>query len=161
MTNANVKATCKAAGMKLPCYRRGRDKWGWWAPGCIKFHHAEYITLNALSGELCGRTSGYGSRCQPLDETFVYAAGRDSAFGVEYMSDNAVLGLKGANYNNMYALCAAPTCAKSPCAHGTCTDDVGSYTCSCENGWTGQDCDQDIQDASSCSGRVLDIQDVV
>ncbi|XP_035692958.1 uncharacterized protein LOC118427329 [Branchiostoma floridae] len=106
MTNANVKATCKAAGMKLPCYRRGRDKWGWWAPGCIKFHHAEYITLNALSGELCGRTSGYGSRCQPLDETFVYAAGRDSAFGVEYMSDNAVLGLKGANYNNMYALCA-------------------------------------------------------
>ncbi|KAI8493289.1 hypothetical protein Bbelb_292930 [Branchiostoma belcheri] len=36
-------------------------------------------------------------------------------------------------------------CLSSPCAHGTCTDGVASYTCSCENGWTGYNCDQDQQ----------------
>ncbi|KAI8493284.1 hypothetical protein Bbelb_292880 [Branchiostoma belcheri] len=33
-------------------------------------------------------------------------------------------------------------CLSFPCAHGTCTDGVASYTCSCENGWTGTNCDQ-------------------
>ncbi|XP_019639842.1 PREDICTED: protein crumbs homolog 1-like [Branchiostoma belcheri] len=35
-------------------------------------------------------------------------------------------------------------CLSSPCVHGTCTDGAaaGSYTCSCENGWTGNNCDQ-------------------
>ncbi|XP_035693768.1 protein crumbs homolog 1-like [Branchiostoma floridae] len=126
--------------MKLPCFRRGKDHWGLWAPGCITFHHAEDVTLTALSGELCGCTYGYGSHCLPLDETFVYTAGRDGAYGVDV--DIHTNALQGENYNNMYALCAAPTCARSPCTHGTCTDDVGSYTCSCENGWTGRDCDQ-------------------
>ncbi|CAH1245795.1 NOTCH2 [Branchiostoma lanceolatum] len=33
------------------------------------------------------------------------------------------------------------TCARFPCVHGTCTDDVGGYNCSCENGWGGTNCD--------------------
>ncbi|XP_035693731.1 fibropellin-1-like [Branchiostoma floridae] len=40
-------------------------------------------------------------------------------------------------------------CASSPCTHGTCTDGVASYTCSCENGWTGLNCDQDIDECAS------------
>ncbi|XP_066266396.1 neurotrypsin-like [Branchiostoma lanceolatum] len=33
-------------------------------------------------------------------------------------------------------------CASSPCTHGTCVDLLGSYTCSCENGWEGNNCGQ-------------------
>ncbi|XP_066275061.1 fibropellin-3-like [Branchiostoma lanceolatum] len=40
-------------------------------------------------------------------------------------------------------------CAPSPCAHGTCTDDIASYTCRCENGWEGTNCDQDIDECAS------------
>ena len=37
-------------------------------------------------------------------------------------------------------------CSPDLCLHGTCTDGVASYTCSCENGWEGVDCNQ-----SECS----------
>ncbi|XP_066275063.1 lactadherin-like [Branchiostoma lanceolatum] len=33
-------------------------------------------------------------------------------------------------------------CASYPCVHGTCADGYLSYTCSCENGWEGTNCDQ-------------------
>ncbi|XP_078612876.1 uncharacterized protein LOC144882755 isoform X5 [Branchiostoma floridae x Branchiostoma japonicum] len=151
MTNDNVKATCEAAGMRYPGYRTGADgcREFYWASDCITFHHAECSMLDALSSELCGHTDGYGSQCQPLDDTFVYIPGwsNDGAFGVDY--DTHRYGLPGAQYNNLYALCAVVTCARSPCLHGTCTDDGGSYTCSCNNGWTGQDCDQADECASS------------
>ncbi|XP_078612873.1 uncharacterized protein LOC144882755 isoform X3 [Branchiostoma floridae x Branchiostoma japonicum] len=150
MTNDNVKATCEAAGMRYPGYRTGADgcREFYWASDCITFHHAECSMLDALSSELCGHTDGYGSQCQPLDDTFVYIPGwsNDGAFGVDY--DTHRYGLPGAQYNNLYALCAVVTCARSPCLHGTCTDDGGSYTCSCNNGWTGQDCDQ-VDDCAS------------
>lgn len=31
-------------------------------------------------------------------------------------------------------------CASSPCIHGTCIDHVNKYTCSCEPGYTGTNC---------------------
>ncbi|XP_035671992.1 fibropellin-1-like, partial [Branchiostoma floridae] len=40
-------------------------------------------------------------------------------------------------------------CASSPCVHGTCTNFVASYSCSCKNGWTGTDCDQHIDECAS------------
>ncbi|XP_078612837.1 uncharacterized protein LOC144882728 [Branchiostoma floridae x Branchiostoma japonicum] len=153
MTNANVKTTCEAAGMRYPCYRSGADGCtSGWASDCITFHYdASCYTLLALSSELCGHTGGYGEHCQPLDDTFVYIhnwLSDDSAFGVDY--DTHTSHLEGANYYNMYAVCAdIDDCASSPCVHGICTDGVGSYTCSCENGWTGQDCDQDIDECAS------------
>ncbi|XP_035672684.1 neurogenic locus notch homolog protein 1-like [Branchiostoma floridae] len=144
MTNANVKATCEAAGMRYPGYRTGEDGCTYlWASDCITFHHAECTTFGALSSELCGHTDGAGSQCQPLDDTFVYIPGWSlyGAYGVDY--DTQTAGLQGGNYNNMYALCAAPACV---CVHGTCTD--GS-TCTCEDGWTGHNCDQDIDECAS------------
>ena len=33
------------------------------------------------------------------------------------------------------------SCAVSPCVHGSCTDLVGGYNCTCTEGWTGSDCD--------------------
>ncbi|XP_078581446.1 uncharacterized protein LOC144864905 isoform X2 [Branchiostoma floridae x Branchiostoma japonicum] len=44
---------------------------------------------------------------------------------------------------------AAPTCEVSPCVYGTCTDDVMGYTCTCESGWEGFNCDQNIDDCAS------------
>ncbi len=32
-------------------------------------------------------------------------------------------------------------CAATPCQHGTCTDQVDAYTCSCDAGYEGTDCD--------------------
>ncbi len=32
-------------------------------------------------------------------------------------------------------------CAPAPCIHGNCTEYVGFYTCQCEAGYTGTDCE--------------------
>ena len=33
-------------------------------------------------------------------------------------------------------------CLTKPCQHdGTCTDGINSYTCSCQNGYTGVNCE--------------------
>ena len=31
-------------------------------------------------------------------------------------------------------------CASSPCLHGTCVDRINGYTCNCEPGYTGVNC---------------------
>ncbi|CAH1256470.1 NOTCH1 [Branchiostoma lanceolatum] len=184
MTNANVKATCEAAGMRYPCCQSGSDGCSapYWTSGCIAYDDAGVScgTYSVLSANLCGTTSGWGSRCQPLDDTFAYChnwLSDDSAYGVDYETHSN--GLQGANYNNMYALCAdTDDCPSSPCVHGTCTGGLANYTCICENGWTGHNCDQvsfseecyqfssaarTHQDATqACSatgGRLVDVRD--
>ncbi|KAI8493268.1 hypothetical protein Bbelb_292720 [Branchiostoma belcheri] len=151
MTNATVKATCEAAGMRYPCYYTGSglctDNW---ASDCITHRSIDSCaTYETLSSKLCGHTDA--KYCQPLDDTFVYYPGLrndDSAYGIDY--DTHSSGLVGEYYNDMYALCAVATsCTSSPCAHGTCTDGVASYTCSCENGWEGTNCDQDYNECLS------------
>ncbi|XP_078582473.1 uncharacterized protein LOC144865519 isoform X2 [Branchiostoma floridae x Branchiostoma japonicum] len=157
MTNYKVKATCEGAGMRYPCFRSGMDGCtSYWTSDCIRYDDSGVScdTFVVLSANLCGTTAGLGSYCQPLDDTFAYIPGwrsDDSALGVDYQTHTYAL--HGANYSNMYALCAdLDDCSSSPCAHGTCTDGVGSYTCSCENGWGGTNCDQYIDDcvASPC-----------
>ncbi|XP_078667238.1 uncharacterized protein LOC144909056 [Branchiostoma floridae x Branchiostoma belcheri] len=153
MTNMEVKVTCEAAGMRYPCHGPG-------GPGCTRYWTSDCITYDVdagvscythrvLSENLCGNTIPW--HCQPLDDTFVYIPGwrsDDSACGVDY--DTHTWCAPGADYNDMYALCAAPTCARSPCVHGTCTDgNNGGYTCACENGWEGISCDQNIDDCLS------------
>jgi hypothetical protein len=32
-------------------------------------------------------------------------------------------------------------CLSSPCVHGTCKDNLNGYTCTCNHGYTGTDCD--------------------
>ncbi|XP_019627812.1 PREDICTED: neurogenic locus notch homolog protein 1-like [Branchiostoma belcheri] len=153
MTNHNVKETCTAAGMDYPCYRSGTAGCTHnWTSGCITYvgtGSGPCYTPYVLSTKLCGTWNP--AQCQPLDDTFVYIPGwlsDDSAYGVDYDTHN--YGLHGASYNNMYVLCAdINECLSSPCAHGTCTDRVASYTCSCENGWTGNNCDQDIDECLS------------
>eukprot|EP00058_Branchiostoma_floridae_P005563 XP_002591051.1 hypothetical protein BRAFLDRAFT_119074 [Branchiostoma floridae] len=152
MTNANVKVTCEAAGMRYPCHWSGMAGCtSYWTSGCIAYDGTGVgcSTNQVLSSKLCGNTDF--RYCQPLDDTFVYIPGwrsDDSAYGVDY--ETHTHNLQGANFNNKYALCAdINECAASPCTHGTCTDVVGSYTCSCEIGWEGTNCDQDINDCAS------------
>lgn len=33
-------------------------------------------------------------------------------------------------------------CHGNPCHHGTCTDGIASYSCSCYAGYTGNNCDR-------------------
>ena len=35
-------------------------------------------------------------------------------------------------------------CLSLPCTHGTCHNSMGSYSCTCESGWTGFNCDTGI-----------------
>lgn len=44
--------------------------------------------------------------------------------------------------------CDADDCAANPCVHGACTDGANSYSCTCDAGWTGANCDQ--EDAVTC-----------
>ncbi|XP_078581452.1 laminin subunit gamma-3-like [Branchiostoma floridae x Branchiostoma japonicum] len=143
MTSANVKFTCEAAGMRYPCFASGRCTGGW-TPDCIKYDDS-FISCEThwvLSFHLCGHDNPY--RCEPLDDTFVYMDdwwSDGSACGMKYNTDKWWC-VTGADVNNLYALCAdLNECEPSPCVHGTCTDDIGGYTCTCENGWEGINCD--------------------
>eukprot|EP00058_Branchiostoma_floridae_P005498 XP_002590986.1 hypothetical protein BRAFLDRAFT_69463 [Branchiostoma floridae] len=145
MTNANVKATCEAAGMRYPCIRSGRAGCTYqWASGCITYDDAgvDCVTLAVLSANLCGDTNFL--YCQPLDETFVYISGwinDGSAWGVDY--ETHTNNLQGATYNNKYALCAEiDECSSAPCQNGaTCQDGVNSFICQCAPGYTGTLCE--------------------
>ncbi|XP_077993148.1 uncharacterized protein LOC144447116 [Glandiceps talaboti] len=40
-------------------------------------------------------------------------------------------------------------CDPDPCVNGTCVDGINSYTCDCDDGWTGTHCDIDIDECAS------------
>ena len=44
-------------------------------------------------------------------------------------------------YNGTYCNNNIDDCHGQPCYTGTCTDGVADYTCTCLDGWTGDDCD--------------------
>ncbi|HSS78396.1 MAG TPA: calcium-binding EGF-like domain-containing protein, partial [Thermoanaerobaculia bacterium] len=44
------------------------------------------------------------------------------------------------------------SCDPNPCVHGTCQPSGSSYTCTCQSGWTGTNCDQDINECVTVPG---------
>ncbi|XP_066275731.1 uncharacterized protein [Branchiostoma lanceolatum] len=108
MTNTNVKATCEAAGMRLPCFYTGHGRCTlWWTSDCIAFDHDELDcrTPLVLSTKMC--VTIFPHNCERLDDTFVYMPGwhgDDTAWGVDY--DTNSWALLGAHYSDKYALCA-------------------------------------------------------
>ncbi|XP_078576088.1 uncharacterized protein LOC144861870 [Branchiostoma floridae x Branchiostoma japonicum] len=165
MTNANVKATCEAAGMGYPCCGRGNDFGGsyYWAPGCIT-HSADEISnliLRILSAHLC--TTYTAQLCPALHDTFVYCPNwstDDSAIGVDVVTVSQEV--PGASLSDKFALCAKPSsCSSSPCVHGTCEDHETYYSCHdncdhqpyyvcrCEPGWFGDRCHIYIDECQS------------
>ena len=45
------------------------------------------------------------------------------------------------NLCNYFYLVDIDECSSNPCAHGQCGDYVNQYTCTCDVGWTGINCD--------------------
>ncbi|KAI8512856.1 calcium ion binding [Branchiostoma belcheri] len=155
MTSINIKVTCEAVGMGYPCHTSGKDRCTYsWTSGCITYDDGgvSCITHAVLSANLCGTTDGWGSYCQPLDDTFVYCpgcyGGDGSSVGVDFESHSL---LEGKNYNNMYAVCAErDECSSAPCQNNaTCQDQANGFTCQCVPGYTGTLCEIDIDECSS------------
>ena len=40
-------------------------------------------------------------------------------------------------------------CTSSPCVHGTCSDEVNEYSCTCDAGYKGDQCEEDINECST------------
>ncbi|XP_078612393.1 uncharacterized protein LOC144882463 [Branchiostoma floridae x Branchiostoma japonicum] len=40
-------------------------------------------------------------------------------------------------------------CATYPCVHGDCNDVIGGYFCTCHSGWTGHNCDTNINECAT------------
>ncbi|XP_066275177.1 uncharacterized protein [Branchiostoma lanceolatum] len=112
VTNANVRATCEAAGLGFPCHYRHETACGislYWSPACTgivfsKDDDFTCTTVQFLSYALCGTAASY--RCPPLDHTFVYiplSVHNDSAWGTDVGA--AAWPVNGADYSDMFALC--------------------------------------------------------
>ncbi len=51
---------------------------------------------------------------------------------------------------NSFLLFRTPECASAPCQNGgTCTDGIASYVCTCRPGFSGKDCQTDVDECSS------------
>ena len=46
---------------------------------------------------------------------------------------------------NVYVFLEIDECAHQPCIHGTCTDAVNAFTCTCEDGYGGDTCEEGKQ----------------
>ncbi|KAI8481715.1 calcium ion binding [Branchiostoma belcheri] len=142
MSSANVKAACDAAGYVTPCPGDGNCQFS--TAACVQTGLTECArySMYEVSQVLCGSYPHH--QCAAFDGVYCFMAtdwASGSACGVEGSSWCT----GGIYYYDRFAFCArADTdhCLSSPCVHGTCTDGVASYTCSCENGWTGNNCDQ-------------------
>ncbi|XP_019616195.1 PREDICTED: fibropellin-1-like [Branchiostoma belcheri] len=145
MTNANVQATCAAAGMKYPCHQPGTTACNsGWAAGCIAYDdpHSWCYTQKVLSLTVCGIDDP--RRCPQLDDTFVCLPGwlHDSAWGVDY--DTTTWDLQGAYYYNLYAICAVGEALLDfPCMNG---GTLVNFVCQCPPWATGYKCETDMID---------------
>ena len=46
------------------------------------------------------------------------------------------------HYTCIYLYTDIDNCNPNPCFNGECVDGVASYTCNCDDGWTGENCGQ-------------------
>ncbi|XP_067681709.1 sushi, von Willebrand factor type A, EGF and pentraxin domain-containing protein 1-like [Haliotis asinina] len=53
-------------------------------------------------------------------------------------------------------------CISDPCFHGDCTDELGGYRCTCSGGFTGENCDINIDDCGGniCANNATCVDDV-
>jgi len=53
-------------------------------------------------------------------------------------------------------------CLSSPCLHGTCQDALNGFICSCDTGFTGHDCDINIDDCGTniCLNNATCVDDI-
>jgi len=66
-------------------------------------------------------------------------------------------------YVPLFNLLLCNDCAfhNNPCGDGgTCQDEIGSYTCTCETGWTGTNCDVPYEEFPAWSCSIVGVTDV-
>eukprot|EP00058_Branchiostoma_floridae_P024131 XP_002609621.1 hypothetical protein BRAFLDRAFT_87842 [Branchiostoma floridae] len=109
--------------------------------GCTRGGH--YYAVGETWGEGCNR------RCECISKNNIQCTevGCDqNAFcGIQN-------GVQGCHCNSGYqgngSYCEfVDACQNSPCHHGACANDnSGGYVCTCAAGWTGPDCDEDVNE---------------
>lgn len=52
-----------------------------------------------------------------------------------------LLFLSQIHFNNIFKISDLDECFSSPCVHGVCTNRLYSYTCDCQPGYTGTNCE--------------------
>ncbi|XP_078575183.1 uncharacterized protein LOC144861265 [Branchiostoma floridae x Branchiostoma japonicum] len=123
MTNANVKATCEAAGMRYPCYGRGGDLddavSACSSSPCLHGTCEDHVTYYSCHGNCDDFVTYPVCQCEP-----------------GWLGDTCQIDID--------------ECQSSPCPqNATCVDHVNGYTCQCPPGFTGDSCETDIDECSS------------
>jgi len=128
-----AKATSSAPPPPPPCVAKGTcviacvGAWGQWST--------------------CSKSCGGGR--QAADYAITKKANNG---GTPCETTNGDSRVRSCNSQTCPTVTAATACKKKPCSNGAgCTDGGSStsYTCSCNAGWTGKDCDTDIDDCAN------------
>ncbi|KAJ9441198.1 hypothetical protein DIPPA_10187 [Diplonema papillatum] len=121
------------------------------ADGCVASGEVPKVTQPQLAAVLCCRDgdwcdSDIGGRCHGDSVGFVEAsdicASRAARVCTLAELASRVCCDTGCGYDDLAAW--YDNCVSGPCVHGTCTSTKESYTCSCDAGFTGDDCDEEI-----------------
>lgn len=65
-------------------------------------------------------------------------------------------------FNRLFQLLSADNCTSNPCRNGGfCSNTFGGYICSCTDAWTGNDCDEDVNECSIYAGTALGCQNAI
>ena len=75
----------------------------------------------------------------PVQNELYLSKGRQSSFN-SFNNNFINLQPKDSTCRNIY-FTDINECGSSPCVYGTCTDNVNSYTCTCDDGYTGTNCE--------------------
>ncbi|XP_066265869.1 P-selectin-like [Branchiostoma lanceolatum] len=138
MTDANVKATCVAAGYLTPCPGPFDPIMCPLVENCVQTGLAQCLSpMRDVSLALCGTSP---QDCPPFDGVFAYMFGD--------IGDNNACGVDGATYcdfsqlyHDRYAFCALQddSCLYDPCVSlATCADNPAPpATCTCPTGYSG------------------------
>ncbi|CAD5122787.1 DgyrCDS11193 [Dimorphilus gyrociliatus] len=74
------------------------------------------------------------------DELLSWIQNQPGLSSLYKLADSSAISM-GCNPPNM--------CSPSPCVYGKCSDNFYQYSCSCENGWEGQNCSKDKNECNS------------
>ncbi|XP_078670794.1 uncharacterized protein LOC144910946 isoform X1 [Branchiostoma floridae x Branchiostoma belcheri] len=150
MTSANIKSTCEAAGYIMPC-PGARPGCQYMTSDCVDtgLVRCNSWPMGDISQILCGDIP---PQCPAVDSIFMhYTATNGFAIGYKPITSPGSY-LHGTVYSNQFALCAKDIdeCIQGACLNGaTCLNTLGSYSCTCRDGWTGQNCET-VPNADKC-----------
>ncbi|XP_019641326.1 PREDICTED: fibropellin-1-like [Branchiostoma belcheri] len=158
MTQTNIQAACVAEGMLFPCMRANPDCGGGqqWTADCPALPDngtdpgaCRVQVIMSLSA--CGIPEPY--MCPLMDDTFIYIPGFSASETCGIDLDGPTWCVDGGQVSDLYATCVKQHvngCLNHPCLNGgQCSDLTDGYQCICQTGWTGQNCETDVDECAS------------